>query len=167
MLGTQGGDGRGLVEPDIGIELLRQGSVRVVAQEFCLGPVDHADEPLQARLEQAMAKRIMPSFPKIEQETGDAREVAEPLVTLPMRGTDALHLHGHAPIGRCRDRAGMRTEADQSGPSPKASRQSCPMFSSSRTTPMRASPIWELCAQTIALDWGPCASSKCPSVSNI
>src|SRR5215207_4251630 len=116
MLGTQGGDGRGLVEPDIGIELLRQGSIRVVAQEFCLGPVDHADEPLQARLEQALAKRIMPSFPKIEQETGDAREVAEPLATLPMRGTDALHRHGPAPIGRCRDRAGMRTEADQSGP---------------------------------------------------
>src|SRR5829696_5878630 len=63
-----------------------------------------------------MAKRIMPSFPKIEQETGDAREMAEPLVTLPMRGTDAFHLDGPTPIGRCRDRAGMRAKANHGGP---------------------------------------------------
>lgn len=40
-------DGTGFIEPDVGIELARQHSLKIVALQLCLRPVDHADRPLQ------------------------------------------------------------------------------------------------------------------------
>jgi hypothetical protein len=46
MVGPEWRYRRGLIEPDIRIELLRQRSIRVVAQELGIRPVDDANKPL-------------------------------------------------------------------------------------------------------------------------
>jgi hypothetical protein len=48
MVGPEWRYRRGLIEPDIRIELLRQRSIRVVAQELGIRPVDDANKPLPA-----------------------------------------------------------------------------------------------------------------------
>ncbi len=46
MLGPERCHRLGFVEPDIGIELSGQARFGIMAPEFALRPVDHADEPL-------------------------------------------------------------------------------------------------------------------------
>src|SRR3954467_4527921 len=53
MFGSEWYHGLCFVKPDIGIELLGQDGLAVVAPELCVGPVDHADEALQPRLREA------------------------------------------------------------------------------------------------------------------
>src|ERR1700712_5747991 len=73
-------DRRRLVKPHEGIKLTRQRRVGVVAHELGLGPVDHADEPLQAWLPQPSAKRFIPG--EVEQKARYTSLMAEPLVTV-------------------------------------------------------------------------------------
>ena len=40
----------GLLEPDIGIELVGEDSLEIVAQEFCFWPVDNPDGALEPGL---------------------------------------------------------------------------------------------------------------------
>src|SRR3954452_3900232 len=103
--------GRGLVEPDEGVELLRQGGVGVVAHPLGVGPGDDADEALQARLQEAAAERLV--APQVEEEGRHARFVAEALIAVAVRGPDALDLHVAVPVAGGGDRARMRAEADQ------------------------------------------------------
>src|SRR3954469_16690589 len=50
-------DRGGLVEPDIGIELLRQGCIGVVAHQLCVRAIEDADEALQLRLQKTATQR--------------------------------------------------------------------------------------------------------------
>lgn len=98
------------------------------------------------------------------------RVVEQALVAVLDRGPDRLHLHFAAPVARRCNMPAMRAEADQRSLAGKFSRQSWPMFNSSRAVPMsvwRASPICELWAQTTAFASGPRALRTCRSVSNI
>ena len=52
-------DRGGLVEPDVGIELLRQGRIGVVAHQLCVRPIDDADEALQLGLQKATTQRLI------------------------------------------------------------------------------------------------------------
>src|SRR5436190_15416244 len=82
-----------------------------MAHQLGIGPINDADEPLQPRLQQPTAKRLMPA--EVEQEARNACVMAEPLVAIAMRRPHALDLHVAAPIrgsGHCAD---MRPETDQ------------------------------------------------------
>ena len=68
VLRPQWNDGRGLIKPDKGVELLWQRSIRVVAQELGFGSVDDTDESFQTRLEEASSKSVIPPLPEVEQE---------------------------------------------------------------------------------------------------
>src|SRR5438445_12733355 len=52
---------RGLVEPDEGVELLRQRGIGVVAHQLGIGPVDNPYEPLQPGLQKASAECLVPA----------------------------------------------------------------------------------------------------------
>src|SRR5437763_16581562 len=52
-------DRGGLVEPDIGVELLRQGCIGVVAHQLCVRPIDDTDEALQLGLQKATTQRLI------------------------------------------------------------------------------------------------------------
>lgn len=66
----------GLIEPDEPVELLRQRGFGVMALEFGVRPVDHADETFEARLEQAAAKSFMAA--EFNQAALDARVMEQP-----------------------------------------------------------------------------------------
>jgi hypothetical protein len=60
MLRTEWSDRARLVEPYIGVKLLGQDCLAVVAPQLSIGTVDHADEALQPRLGEAAAERFVP-----------------------------------------------------------------------------------------------------------
>src|SRR4051794_27470837 len=73
-------DGRGLVEPDKRVELLRQRGVGVMTHQLRVGSVDNADEPLQPRLQKASSERLV--LADVEQEARNVRIVTHPLVAM-------------------------------------------------------------------------------------
>jgi hypothetical protein len=52
------------VKPDERIELLRQRGLHIVAQQLCIGPIDDADKPVQTRLQQPIAQRLVLAEPE-------------------------------------------------------------------------------------------------------
>src|SRR4051812_31754885 len=101
----------GLVEPDKGVELLRQRCGGVMTHQLSIRPVNNSDEPFQPRLQQASPQRLVPA--EIEQEARDIGIVAGALVAVAMRWPYALDLHVATPIRRRGHSAGVRAEADQ------------------------------------------------------
>jgi hypothetical protein len=112
MLASQGRDGARLVDPDARVELLGKDGLAIMAPQIGIGSVDHADQTLEPRLAEPSPQGIVPALGHIEQEPGDATVVELPLVTVAERRVDALHFHVAIPIGRSRDGAGVRAEAD-------------------------------------------------------
>src|SRR5438067_738318 len=85
--------GTGLVEPDPGVELAGQDRRRIMAPAFGVRAVDHADEALQPRLRQRLARGLMLALAKVEQEARDPAVMALPLIAVGSRRIDALDLH--------------------------------------------------------------------------
>src|SRR3981189_834671 len=104
-----------------------------MTHQFGVGPINDADEPFQPRLQQAVSKRLMATH--VQKEARNARVVAESFIAVRVRGANALDLHVTVPVRSGRNGARMRAEPDQGRLFSKRSRQSWPMFSSSRTTP--------------------------------
>src|SRR6478609_2895684 len=71
-----------LAEPDEGVELLRQRSLRVVAHQLGLRPVYHPDKALQPRFQEPPPQRFVPPLCEVEQEAWDACVMTEPLVAV-------------------------------------------------------------------------------------
>src|SRR5215217_3599392 len=84
-------DRGGLVEPDVGIELLRQGCIGVVAHQLCVRPIDDTDEALQLGLQKPATQRLITV--EVEQEAHYAGIMAKPLVAVTAGGSHALDLH--------------------------------------------------------------------------
>src|SRR4051794_24196425 len=81
--GVQGRHCGCLIEPDEGIELLRQRDLSVMARQFRIRPVDDTDKSLESWLEESAAQRFM--APQIEEKSRHMRVVAETLIALGMR----------------------------------------------------------------------------------
>src|SRR3954468_7341053 len=107
----QWSDRRSLVEPDKGIELLRQRSLRIVAHQLGIGPINDPDEPLQTRFEQPPPERFVTAG--IQQEPGHASVMTKPFVAVPVRRPHALNFHVAVPVRGGSDRAGVWSETDQ------------------------------------------------------
>src|SRR5437868_4903168 len=103
----------GFVEPDPGVELLRQDRGRIMAPALGVGTIDDADEALQPGLRQPPAQVRMASLAKVEQEALDAAVMGQALIAVGPGDVDPRHLHRPAPVGRCGDGAVMRAEPDQ------------------------------------------------------
>src|SRR6202011_5300396 len=111
MLRSDGGDRGGLVEPEKGIELLRERRVGVMAHQFGVGPIDHADKALQALGFEGPSRSTIAQ--QIDDEAYNTGIVELPLVTVVARGIDAFDLQVAAPVGRRGDSPGIGAHADQ------------------------------------------------------
>jgi hypothetical protein len=82
-----------------------------MTDQLCLGTIDDTDEAFQPLLGEPPRQRIV--TPHVEQEARNTGIVADPLVAVGVRGSDALDLHVATTTGRGRNGAGMSSEADQ------------------------------------------------------
>src|SRR5690606_5586978 len=92
LVGDQRFEGRGLVEPGPGVELLGQDRLAVMAPALALGAVDHADETLQSRFGEAPSQGLVLAGRQVEQEARYPAVVAGALVGIAARGQDPLGL---------------------------------------------------------------------------
>src|SRR5579864_7680868 len=102
---------RGLIEPDVLVELVRQHRFEVVTLELRFGSVDHADGALEPRLPEISQGRGQRTHSK--HEVWDPAIVRESLVAVGERGAYRLHLHRLVPVRGGRDGALVRAKADR------------------------------------------------------
>src|SRR5688572_4752554 len=82
LVGLHRLNGLRTVEPDILVELLWQDRVEVVAGALGLGPIDHANRPLESRLSQFTAQHGARGLAQRQQECARAGLVAQALVAV-------------------------------------------------------------------------------------
>src|SRR3954453_6055787 len=109
MFRSQGPDCLRLIEPQECIELLRQRRFGVMALQFGVRPVDDADEPFEARLEQATPEALVPA--KFKQAAWHTGIVELSLVAVRSRGPHLHHFHLAVPVRRGGYCTGMGAEA--------------------------------------------------------
>src|SRR3954447_20925321 len=61
------------LKPDISIELLGEHGVEIVAVNFRVRPINHADRPLEPRLCQKLRYFALPRIPQVRQRPRDTR----------------------------------------------------------------------------------------------
>src|SRR5205823_2182066 len=103
-----------------GIELLRQRSVRIVAQELGIRPIDHANETFQPRFCKPLAQSLVTARPQVQKEAANAGIVTQAFIAVAMGWAHALDLHIAAPVGCRRYCTAVRSETDQRGIFPEA-----------------------------------------------
>src|SRR5689334_2889894 len=104
-----------VVEPDILIELTRQLGAKIVAGQFGLRAIDHADRALQPLLAERIRAGQIVAAAKSQQEMRMSGVMAEPFIATGQRGPQSLYLHRAAPVGSRSDGPAVSAKADQIG----------------------------------------------------
>ena len=155
-----------LIKPYKGVELLGQGSLSVMALQLGFWSIDNANKAFKPRFNQPAPKGFVGT--KFEQAALRRGIVKKAFIAVgPRRTTRITSISPSQAVAAltvpvCVPNPMAETDVSN------CSRHSWPILSSPRTAPMsvnRASPIWELWAQTTALDVGPLAARICLRVS--
>src|SRR5690606_5123116 len=82
QLGGESGDGGGLVEPDVFVELPRQDRLEVVALKLGVGPIDDADGALEPRGHQLVPDGVSLRKAQVQEPRRELGAVEEPFVAV-------------------------------------------------------------------------------------
>lgn len=105
-----------LVKKDESVKLLRETGPRVMRLQLGIGPVNHPNEPLQARPHEGGAELLVAlALAEVEDEVRQTGPVHQVLVAAAQGGGDAHDLHVGVPAVGGGDGAGVGAAADEPG----------------------------------------------------